>query len=392
MGDQLFTIAVIWFAVSKAGSDAGLVSAAGLITGLFFGLLGGYYADLLNRRKTMIAVDVLRAIIVGILPILSLTGHLRLWSLFVVVVLVAMLGALFDPSLQASLTRLCGDEASVSGMNALLESNHRLARILGPGMTGPLLLVVSMANFFTLDSVSFIISAFVLLILKQPFDQVTPVNSIPTTESRVMNSHNTFVKDISLAFTLLRRHQKLFTAIISLGVVNFLWSTVFMIGTPLLVKNNFHQGIGLYGVLTGAYGIGNVVSLLATGGVGFRRNIRIMFVGQIILGIGFLILSTTSDIPLAILGIIVAAFGSPMGDLVLLNMIQSDFPSEHVGKVYSFRGLVGNLGLSVGLLVSVALYKVLPIATVMLLASTLIVIVGVVGIMTQTVVYRAKID
>lgn len=81
-----------------------------------------------------------------------------------------------------------------------------------------------------------------------------------------------------------------------------------------------------------------------------------------------------------------------MGDLVSLNMIQSDFPSEHVGKVYSFRGLVGNLGLSVGLLVSVALYKVLPIATVMLLASMLIVIVGVVGIMMQTVVYRAKID
>jgi MFS transporter, DHA3 family, macrolide efflux protein len=239
--------------------------------------------------------------------------------------------------------------------------------------------------------VSFVISAFVLLMLKRPSNKVTPATSIQTTESQAMKRRNTFIKDISLAFTLLRRHQTLFVAIISLGVVNFAWSTVFMIGMPLLVKNNFHQGIGLYGLLTGAYGIGNVINLLVTGGVRLRRSVRIMFLGQIILGIGFLLLSTASIIPLAILGTIVAAFGSPMGDLVLLNTIQSDFPPQHVGKVYSFRFFVGNLGLSLGLLISVALYKVLPVSTVMLLASISIVVVGIVGIMMKTVIYPTKL-
>jgi MFS family permease len=99
MGDFFYLIAVMWIAVKVAGSGAGIVAAAEAGSMLLFGLLGGVYADRWNRRATMIVVDVLRAIAVGILPILALTGTLQLWHLVIVAVVVGSLGALFDPAL-----------------------------------------------------------------------------------------------------------------------------------------------------------------------------------------------------------------------------------------------------------------------------------------------------
>jgi DHA3 family macrolide efflux protein-like MFS transporter len=103
MGDYLYDIAVLWIAVKQVGGGAGLVAAAESGSMLLFGLLGGVYADRWNRRRVMIAMDILRALAVALLPILAFTGTLQLWHLVVVAVIVGSLGALFDPALQASL-------------------------------------------------------------------------------------------------------------------------------------------------------------------------------------------------------------------------------------------------------------------------------------------------
>src|SRR5579884_3289219 len=128
MGDYFYQIAIIWLAIKVAASGAGLVAATGAITTLLFSLLGGVYADRWNRRITMIAVDVLRALIVAILPILMLCGILQLWHLIVVEMVVDGAGALFNPALQASLPALAGDAQTLQATNGLMDVTRRLAR------------------------------------------------------------------------------------------------------------------------------------------------------------------------------------------------------------------------------------------------------------------------
>jgi MFS family permease len=77
MGDYFYTIAVLWIAVKTSGSEAGFVAGAEAMATLVFGLLGGVYADRWNRRATMVAVDLVRAVAVAILPVLAFTGALR---------------------------------------------------------------------------------------------------------------------------------------------------------------------------------------------------------------------------------------------------------------------------------------------------------------------------
>jgi MFS family permease len=106
IGDNFYAITIVWMAVRLSGSGAGYVVAAQSIAGLIFGLIGGVFADRWNRRRTMIGVDLLRALAVGTLPILSLLGWLQLWHLAAAGAAIGGLGALFDPALQASLPAL----------------------------------------------------------------------------------------------------------------------------------------------------------------------------------------------------------------------------------------------------------------------------------------------
>jgi len=138
IGDNLYTIAVLWTAVRVAGGRAGIVAAAGTVATLVFGMLGGVYADRWDRQRTMAAVDLLRAATVAVLPILAWRGMLQLWHLAAVAVVVSGLGALFDPALQASLPALVNDRQMLQATNGLMDMTRRLARAIGPSLAGGL--------------------------------------------------------------------------------------------------------------------------------------------------------------------------------------------------------------------------------------------------------------
>lgn len=384
IGDHLFTVALTWIAVQQVGSSAALVSAAGMGTAMLLGLIGGAFADRWNRRMTMISVDLLRALIVGLLPLIDHFSDLQLWHFIVVIVLVEALGTLYDPALQASLPEVCGDPQVLQTTNALFDGTHRLARVLGPGLTGAFLLVLALPQFFLVDALTFLFSALVLLFLKPAFPK-----PLPRSPERNLEKHS-LLADIGESLRLLRGHKTLCWALVSLGLVNISWSAVYLTGIPMLAAHQLSANIGAYGVIVGAYGIGNLVSLFVLSMLPFRMNILMMFIGHLILGIGFLLLSTSSTLGVAIFATALAAFGSPMGDLIMLNMIQSDFPTAHIGKIYSLRRLISGMGLLVGSLMAVPVFKWVAIPLGIQMFTGLIFVVGVVGVIRFAA--RSRLD
>ncbi|MEX2103994.1 MAG: MFS transporter, partial [Bacilli bacterium] len=256
--------------------------------------------------------------------------------------------------------------------NALMDSTRRFARIVGPGLTGLLLIFLSLPDFFTLDAITFAISALSLILIKRYFQD-------PTSRHEEEKASITSPKaDIVEAILLLRNHNVLKWSLLSLGLVNCAWGIAYMVGASLFTKHILLEDIGVYGLLGAVYGIGNILSLFIFGSGG--RNISKMFVGQVILGIGFLIFATSHSILVASIGIVIAAFGSPIGDLILLTLIQTEFPSKHIGKIYSMRALIGGTGLSLGALIAGPLFSILSIQFVIATSAIFIVCVGVIGI------------
>ncbi|MFL5690750.1 MAG: MFS transporter [Ktedonobacteraceae bacterium] len=374
MGDYLYEIAVMWIAVKVVGSGAGIVAAAEAGSMLVFGLLGGVYADRWNRRTVMICVDILRAIAVVTLPVLALTGILQLWHLVVVAVVVGSLGSLFNPALQASLPALTGDTHILQATNSLMDVTRRLARILGPSMAGILIALLPLPHFFTLDAVSFAVSAIAVFAIGTRFAWR------PVPAQGVNKGLRGILAEIKGAMLLLKQHKLLGWALSMNGVSNLVWSAAFTVGVPLFTARVLASNVGAYGLIVSAYGVGNVISNLVVGSLTIRHRAAVICSGKIVLASGFLVLAFAHTLALALLGAALAAIGGPMVDIVIITMMQTDLPANQVGKVYSLSMIMESGGASLGLLLAVPLFAYLRVPIAIALCALVMLLIGVVGL------------
>jgi DHA3 family macrolide efflux protein-like MFS transporter len=352
VGDHLYEIAVVWLSVQLVKSEAGFVLSAGALSRMGLGLVGGVFADRWDRRKTMLTVDLLRCGVVLTLPIASLLGPIRVWHLAAAAGALGGLSALFDPALQASLPTIVDNTHTLQAMNGLMDATQRLARIFGPGLAGVLVALMPIQHLFTVDGLTFGVSAYALVSLRQHFTRPPKEASCPSEGS------NTVVRDLFGAVRLAIAHRAVLWSLLGNGLGAMTWSASFTVGLALFVHAAFDGSVGAYGYIVAAYGVGNVMSNIVLGNARIHRRAFVYFLGKIVLGVGFLSMAWASTLPGALLGAAFAAIGGPMGDVPLLITIQKEFPANQVGKIYSLRVMLSALGSSLGLILAAPLFEI----------------------------------
>jgi MFS family permease len=356
-----------------AGSSAALVAAANFTAALVFGLLGGVYADRLNRRTIMIVVDLARAAAVLTLPVAYYFGPIQLWHLILVSAVIGALGAFFDPCLQASLPALTSDKRMLRATTALMSMTIRIARAVAPSLSGLLAVLVPVQHFFSIDAVSFSVSAISVLALSSKYAWQ------PHPDCQRQHSLQSSIAELRDAIKVVLHHKLLSWSLVTHLSLNVLWSIAFFIGAPILVAQSLGNQIGSYGLIVGFFGMSGVISTLIIGSISIRRRALFLFAGQIVFGIGLTILGLAKTLPVALLGAALAAPGGPLGDLVLLQIIQADVSSSQFGKVYALRMMIMTGGIALGLLISQPLFKFLPAPLVITTSAILILVVGTTG-------------
>ena len=371
-GDRFFDIAVVWLSVQIVGSEVGFVLAAGSVTRLLGGLLGGVYADRWDRQKILISADLLRAFTIFSLPLVALLGNISLVHLAVVAAITGGLSSLFDPALQASLPGLTEKTQELQALNALLDVTHRMARIFAPGLAGLLIAFMPLPQFFTLDAVTFLISALAIFALGRGYRWQPEQND----HARGFSG---LVRDISGAFRLVNQRQPVLWSLLSYIPANIVWAGVVMVGLALYADNVVEAGVRGYSFLITAYGTGSVLSNLIVGSRLIENRARFLFAGVVLLGAGFLVVGSSRSFAVALLGMFIASTGTPMSDLMMLLMIQQEFPANQVGKVYSLRLVISSFGYSLGLLLAAPLFRWFPVQPTILLYALLLILVGLAG-------------
>ncbi len=355
IGDVLHEIALMWIAVEAIGERAGLVALAGPLTRLVFGLAGGVYADRWDRQRAMIAADLLRAGAVGTLALAALMGPLSLWHLAFVAAVLGLLDSVFSPALQASLPALAPQPDVLQRANAWLNINHRLARIVGPGVAGALLAFSPISQFFSVDAATFVASALLIRALGRGYRwKSPPAEDVP----------RSVVDEIGSALRLVREHRALLWGISLIAVWNVSSASINIVGIPLFAREVLGGGPALYGYIMAAYGVGNVASNLFLARWPVRGRLEpVLFAGGLIYGVCWLGLAFAPSLTAALVLAACAAVGGPMTDLMLLILIQSDIPPEHIGKVFSVRRTVSQACNGLGLVVSGFVFAWLPVPT-----------------------------
>ena len=165
LGTQVSGVALPLLAVLvlEAGSlEIGLINAAATLPFALVGLPAGAWLDQMRRRPVLVASDVLRAAVLATIPVAALLGVLSVAQLVAVSLLVGVGRVFFDIGYRSYLPSVVGRDHVLAG-NASLEFVRATGQIVGPGLGGALVSVVSAANVLLIQAATFAVSAVTLL-------------------------------------------------------------------------------------------------------------------------------------------------------------------------------------------------------------------------------------
>jgi len=161
VGTQVTNLALPLVAILVLNASAFEVALLGAIEFLpfvFFTLPAGAWVDRLPKRRVLIAADLGRAAILAFVPIAYLTGALAMWQLYVIGFSAGILTVFFEVAYQSILPELVDRDRLAEG-NSRLEISRSAAQILGPGLGGFLVGVITAPMAILADALSYLGSA-----------------------------------------------------------------------------------------------------------------------------------------------------------------------------------------------------------------------------------------
>jgi MFS family permease len=170
IGDMVLLIGLPFYVYQLTGSlvQTGLMYIVETVPRLLLGSLAGVFVDRWDRRWTMIVSDIGRA---GLLLLLLLVrSPNELWLVYGVAFLQSVVSLFFTPALSAATPALV-DEQHLVAANSLHSLSEALMRFVGPPLGGALLALVGLTGVVLVDSVSFLLSASMILLIIMPVQQ-----------------------------------------------------------------------------------------------------------------------------------------------------------------------------------------------------------------------------
>ena len=164
IGDSMNKVALLWFVYDLTGSafKMTLIGLLQTIPPLVFGPLIGVYLDRVRRKPVMIGVDLIRTVLVLLIPLLYALEVLTLERLYVLVFAISIVSTIFGPALASSVP-LIVSRAQLTAANALIQSTTNIGLLIGPAVGGLGIAMIGAQNVLYLDAATFLVSALCLM-------------------------------------------------------------------------------------------------------------------------------------------------------------------------------------------------------------------------------------
>ncbi len=267
-GDGIFYVALAWqaYELSNTPSALSMIGVAMTVPHVVFLLAGGVVSDRFDRRKVMIAADVTRAVAVGAMGALALSGRLELWHMFVLSGLFGAGTAFFGPAFDAIVPGLVPD-AELNPANSLDQLVRPAAlRMLGPALGGWIVATGGAGAAFVVDACTFAFS-------------ISCVALMHTRRATPDAPHGSAIADIREGFAFVRSQVWLWGTFLAatLGYLIFWGPSEVLL--PFVVRNEMHGSAADLGLIFAVGGSGAMTSAIVMGNREMpRRNVTFIYV------------------------------------------------------------------------------------------------------------------
>lgn len=359
LGDSLNAFAIPWISYQLTGSVIvmGSLFATSVLPIVLFGSIVGVLVDRWDRRKLMLVTDIVRALMVSLIPALHLLGLLQIWHLYVISFILAIASLLFDIATVSSIPQLSGNQ--LTRANARYQLVNQLADLIGPVLAGAIVAAIGGFNTLWLDVISF---AFTFLVVFR----LPSIGDTGSTDKK--HSLKGIFKDLAKGFKWLIQDRLHLSLSLQAMVGNFGISAVlavFMYYLVSVLQLNSQQS-GLNYMLIGVGGLFGSMAVIPLD-KRFRRGLLI----PVLLGVGtlgFLVALTNLSwlAPGIALGIATACNVS--WNSLVASVRQETVPSDMLGRVLGFSKVFTRLAMPLGAFAGSLLSTINP-ALVFVLAA-----------------------
>jgi MFS family permease len=375
IGDRIHIIA-LGALVSGRGTalEVGVTFAMTAVPSVFLGPLAGVLVDRWDRRRTMIACDVVRAALVLAVP-LAFEVHIGL--VYAIAFGIATVTLLFRPAKTAVVPAIV-DSRDLVTANSAMSLPETMADLIGFPIAGMIVTALSavLGAAFVLDAGTYVISAVLLwaMILPRQVDEVAERISL----SAVWH-------ELAEGFGFLWRQRVLLT--------NTLISTVAQIGVGaeivgslLYARNVVDRGVlsfeQMYALLLTGLALGSVAAGIVVGTIGDRfPKGPMVIVGFIGFGLSLVVAGLTTDPIVAI----IAFFANGVFNMVFIiptvTLFQELTPQRLMGRVVASRQALVFGSIAASMALSGYLSEVIGPAAVLVVSGAICAGAGAVGIL-----------
>jgi hypothetical protein len=255
IGDGIYYVAIAWQVIdlTKDPAALGWVGVAWSLPQVLFVLASGVMSDRLDRRRVMIAGDLIRCGAIGAIGAASLLGVLTLPLLVALVVVYGTGQAVFQPAFYAIVPTIVPEELLVEA-NSLGQFVRPFATTLvGPLVGGVLVGVAGPGTAFLVDAVSFLVSAAMVAAIRT------------RGRPRAGETVGSMWEDARQGLRYIRANRWLLIGMVG-GTLSLLctwgpWEAL----VPFLVRQELDGGPFALGLVFGAGGVGSVAAAVAIG-------------------------------------------------------------------------------------------------------------------------------
>lgn len=328
-GDFIYLVGINILVLQLTGSAAAVAGlwiigpAASLLTKFWSGSL----VDRMNKRRLMISTDIVRALFIALIPFCE-----SVLFIYIILFFLSVSKAFFEPASIAYITGLI-PEAERKRFNSFRSLITSSAFLVGPAVSGVLILASSVEASIWINSVSFLFSAAVLYLL-------------PNVEAGLDRTKITLAvlkEDWKVIYQFSYTH-------LYIAAVYFL-SQLFMVAALAMDAQEvvFTRQILLlteaeYGFLISITGIGSIVGASVVSALSAKISVRLlMSTGFLLVSAGYLLYAFSFSFWSAAAGFLVLGFFNPFWGTGFMTFYQNNVPFDMMGRFTSLFGVLQSL-------------------------------------------------
>ena len=368
VGTWMQQVAQAWLVLTITNDPLwlGIVAAAQFLPVMILGLFAGVLADVLPKRQTLLAVQVVMMVLAALLAILTATGLVQVWMIVLLAILLGCANAVDMPVRQSFAYEMVGPK-DVGNAVALNSAMFNGARVVGPAVAGLTIGIFGIAIAFALNAASFVAVIVGLWMMRDTELHGTRLVPRPRSVREVF-------ENLGEGLRYVRDTPVVLLAVTVVGLVATVGMN-FTVLIPPLAANVLKSDAAGYGFLMTASGLGALGAAIALVIGGRPHPVRIAG-GAIVLGIASIGLAASTSFPLSLALMIPIGAGGITMAATANATIQLAVPDGLRGRVMSVYTTVFSASIPIGGLAVGAVASATGIPTTVAIGGLLSLAVG----------------